>query len=48
MYGKSTGRYEVKAATGPIPPEELAAWSDERIAVRLKELEATSRQGEDG
>ena len=37
-YGKPTEHVEVKA--GPIPPEELATWSDEKIAERLRELEA--------
>ena len=42
MYGKSKQRHEVEASTGPIPAEELAAWSDEKIAERLKELDAMS------
>ena len=40
VYGRSKLRHEVEASTGPIPPDELATWSDERIAERLKELEA--------
>ena len=40
MYGKSKQRHEVEASRGPIPEAELATWSDERIAERLKELEA--------
>ena len=37
-YGKPTEHVEVRA--GPIPEAELETWSDERIAERLKELEA--------
>ena len=37
-YGKRTEHVKVQA--GPIPEAELATWSDERIAERLKELEA--------
>ena len=40
VYGKSKHRHEVEASTGPIPPEELDTWSDEKIAARMKELEA--------
>ena len=39
-YGKPTEHIEVHA--GPIPPEELETWSDEKLEARLKELEATS------
>ncbi len=43
-YGKPTESVQVSA--GPIPEAELATWSDEKIAARLAELEATSRQAE--
>ena len=33
---------------GPIPPEELETWSDEKIAARLNELEAESGEGRVG
>ena len=39
-YGKPVQSVEVRA--GPIPPEELATWSEEKIEARLKELEAES------
>ena len=39
-YGKPTEHVKVRA--GPIPEEELATWSDEKIEARLKELEAES------
>ena len=45
MYGESKQRHEVDASTGPIDEAELATWSDERIAARLKELEAESEEG---
>ena len=40
VYGKSTQRHEVEASSGPIPQAELDTWSDEKIAERLKKLEA--------
>ena len=36
-YGKPTEHVEVRA--GPIPPEELDTWSDEKIEARLAESE---------
>ena len=46
-YGKSSSTLEVRA--GPIDPTELDSWSDEKIAERLKELEAESgSESEDG
>ena len=45
VYGKSKQRHEVEASTGPIPPEELATWSEARITARLAELEAESEEG---
>ena len=42
VYGKSKQRHEVEASTGPIPPEELATWSEEKIEAWIKELEAES------
>ena len=45
-YGKPTEHLEVQA--GPIPPEDLETRSDERIAERLKELEAESGSESDG
>ena len=45
-YDKPTEHVEVQA--GPIPPEELATWSDAKIADRLNGLEATCRREEDG
>ncbi len=45
-YGKPTEHVEMRA--GPIDPVELETWSDQKIAARLAELEATSRQEEDG
>ena len=48
MYGKSKQRHEVEALTGPIPEAELDTWSDERIAERLKELEADPESREQG
>ncbi|MFQ5473710.1 MAG: hypothetical protein ACE5FA_12615, partial [Dehalococcoidia bacterium] len=41
-YGKPTEHVDVRA--GPIPPEELETWSDERVAARIKELKATTGQ----
>ncbi len=38
--GKATEHVEVRA--GPIPPEELDTWSDEKIAARIAELEENS------
>ena len=34
-------------SAGPIPPEELRTWSDERISERLKELEAMPESPEE-
>ena len=48
MYGKSKQRHEVEASRGPIPQAELATWSDEKIAARLKELEAMTESPEEG
>ena len=41
-YGKPVQSLEVRA--GPIDEAELATWSDEKIAARLKELEAESEE----
>ena len=45
VYGRSKQRHEVEASRGPIPEAELETWSDEKIAARLKELEAESEEG---
>ncbi len=47
VYGKSKHRHEVEASSGPIPPEELAIWSDERIAARSAKVEREAPE-EDG
>ena len=46
LEGRRPGVWEAHGArrgeAGPIPPEELETWSDEKIEARLKELEAES------